>query len=100
MRSNVEGTFDTVYKHAERVAATVNVQPNQPRICRQQLHCPNAAASTIEEWYQINAAIPFLDHIISDLSCRFSPLAKRSSTLLCLVPSVLCTDKMYHFQRY
>ena len=100
MRSNVEGTFDTVYKHAERVAATVNVQPSQPRICRQQLHCPNAAASTIEEWYQINAAIPFLDHIISDLSCRFSPLAKRSSTLLCLVPSVLCTDKMYHFQRY
>lgn len=97
MRSNVEGTFDTVYKHAERVAATVNVQPNQPRICRQQLHHPNAAASTIEEWYQINAAIPFLDHIISDLSCRFSPLAKRSSTLLCLVPSVLCTDKNVSF---
>uniref|UniRef100_A0A1X7U5A7 Uncharacterized protein n=1 Tax=Amphimedon queenslandica TaxID=400682 RepID=A0A1X7U5A7_AMPQE len=81
------------------MTASVNVEPSQTRICRQQLHCPNAAtnASTIEEWYQINAAIPFLDHIISDLSCHFSPLAKRSSTLLCLVPSVLSTNENVSF---
>uniref|UniRef100_A0A1X7VGM0 DUF4371 domain-containing protein n=1 Tax=Amphimedon queenslandica TaxID=400682 RepID=A0A1X7VGM0_AMPQE len=66
LRSNINSTFDTIYKHAERMAASVNVQPSQPRICRQQVHHPNAAtnASTIEEWYQINAAIPFLDHSI------------------------------------
>ena len=32
MRSNVEGTFVTVYKHAGTVAATANVQTSQPRI--------------------------------------------------------------------
>ena len=95
MRSNDEGTFDTVYKHAERVAATVNVQPSQPRICRQQLHRPNAATSTIEEWYQINAAIPFLDHIISDLSWQ------KDHPLYCAWYHLYCAlIKMYHFQRY
>uniref|UniRef100_A0A1X7VHL2 HAT C-terminal dimerisation domain-containing protein n=1 Tax=Amphimedon queenslandica TaxID=400682 RepID=A0A1X7VHL2_AMPQE len=99
LRSNINSTFDIIYKHAERMAASVNVQPSQQRICRQQIDRPNAAtnASTIEEWYQINAAIPFLDYIISDLSFRFSLMAKRSSTLLCLVPSVLSTNEIVSF---
>lgn len=53
LRSNIDSTFDTIYKHAERMAASVNVEPSQPRICRQQIHHPNSAtnASTTEEWY-------------------------------------------------
>ena len=45
--------------------------------------------STIEEWYKINVAIPFLDHIITDLQVRFSAYGKTASSLCCLVPSVI-----------
>ena len=41
-----------------------------------------------------NVAIPFLDHVISDLETRFSPLSVTSSTLLGLVPSVLCSQEV------
>jgi len=39
-------------------------------------------------------AIPFLDHVITDLEARFSPLSVTSSTLLGLVPSVLCSQEV------
>ena len=44
--------------------------------------------SSVEEWYKINVAIPFIDHIIADLETRFSPLTKTASSLLHFVPSM------------
>ena len=35
-----------------------------------------------------NMAIPFIDHVISELETRFNPLSATSSMLLGLVPSV------------
>lgn len=76
--------------HAEHMAAAVNVQASKPRSCERQRNRPNVATTTIEEWYRINVAIPFVDYIITDLESRFSSLAKRAASLLCLVPSILC----------
>ena len=53
----------------------------------------------------MNVAVPFLDHIISELDSKFSAVAQTSSRLLGLVPSILCfqsevdiseTVQLYH----
>ena len=64
MRKNIEEEFHKVYQQSERMATAVNVQPSKPRSCARQRHHPNADAETIEDWYRINEAVPFLDHII------------------------------------
>ena len=79
-----------MYLQAERMGVAVNVQPSKPRSCVHQRHRPNADADTIEEWYKVNVALPFMDHIIVELETQFSVLAQTSSKLLGLVPSVMC----------
>ena len=73
-----------------RTAAAGDVEPCKPRSCAGQRHSPNADETTIEEWYKLNVAIPFLDHIIAELEAQFSPLAKISSKLLKLVSAIAC----------
>lgn len=91
IRENVDTEFHKVYTQAERMAAAVDVEPCKPRSCARQRHRTNIATESIEEWYRINAAIPFLDHIMTELDERFSVLAETSSQLLQLVPSILCS---------
>lgn len=61
------------------MAVAVDVEPCKPRNCARQRHRPNIDSETIEEWYRINAALPFLDHIMTELVERFSVLAQTSS---------------------
>ena len=37
-----------------------------------------------------NVAIPFLDHILFNLDSRFSPLSTTATSLLTLVPAIIC----------
>ena len=48
-------------------------------------------ANSPQEYYQRNVAIPLLDHIIMCLDQQFSPSAIIATSLLGLVPSILCS---------
>ena len=89
LRQNIDSSFYNVFEHAKRMATAVNVELSKPRSCSRPRNRPNVVACTVEEWYKINVAIPFMDHIISDLESRFSLHAKTASLLLCLVPSLI-----------
>ena len=89
-RKSIDLEFHKMYLQAERMGVAVNVQPSKPRSCVHQRHRPNTDADTIEEWYKVNVALPFMDHIIVELETQFSVLAQTSSKLLGLVPSVMC----------
>ena len=91
IRNDIQADFNQVYKQSERMATAVNVEPSKSRTCARQRSRPNAEAETVEEWYKVNVAIPFLDHIITELDSQFSALAQTSSRLLGLVPSVMCS---------
>ncbi len=75
-QKNINNEFHKVYLQAERMGESVNVDPSKPRSCARQHNRPNAAAENIEDWYRINVAIPFIDHIITQLDSQFSGLAK------------------------
>ena len=48
----------------------------------------------MQEHFLRNMAIPFIDYVITELETRFTPLSATSSTLLGLVPSVLCNQEV------
>ena len=90
LRTSIDVEFHKIYLHAERMAVSVSVQPCKPRTCERQRNRPNVATTSIEEWYKVNVAIPFIDHIIADLVSRFSPLARTASCSLCFVHKYRC----------
>jgi len=65
IRKNISVQFHVIYQQAERMASKVNATVLKPRNCRKQCHHPNADMENIEDWYRVNVAIPFLDHIIT-----------------------------------
>ena len=76
------------------MAEKVDVQHAKPRTAGRTRNRVNAPAESVQEHFLRNVAIPFLDHVITDLEARFSPLSVTSSTLLGLVPSVLCSQEV------
>ena len=91
LRETVANDFTKIYDQAVRMADKVDVQPAKPRTARWMRNRANAPAESVQGHFLRNVAIPFLDHIITDLEARFSPLLVTSSTLLGLLPSVLCS---------
>lgn len=90
-RRKVQVGFQAIYDQSVRLAEKVGTIPSMPRITGRQQHRSNATAESVFEYFKKNAAIPFLDHIISDLDEQFSCLAITASSLLGLVPTVICT---------
>ena len=78
-----------MYQQAERIGASVNVEPSKPRTYIHQRNWSNGETGTMEEWYMVNVAVSLLDHIISKLDFKFSTVAQTLSQLLGLVPSIL-----------
>ena len=89
LREKISNEFNKVYQQAETMGASINVDPSRPRSCARQRNRPNIATDSIEDWYKVNVAIPFIDHIIAELDSKFSQLANTASQLLCLVPSIM-----------
>ena len=89
LRANLPTHFDEIYDQAVTMAEKVGVAPTAPRIAERQRHRANAPAADPKEHYRVNVAVPFFDHIISELDDQFSSLTLRVSKLLGLVPSVI-----------
>ena len=89
LRANLPTHFDEIYDQAVTMAEKVGVAPTAPRIAERQRHRANAPAIDPKEHYRVNVAVPFFDHIISELDDQFSSLTLRVSKLLGLVPSVI-----------
>ena len=92
LRTNLPIHFDEIYDLALAMAEKVGVAPTAPRIAERQQHRANAPAVDPKEYYRINVAVPFLDHIISELDDQFSGLTLRVSCTLTLAAwtSSLC----------
>ena len=92
-RNNVNSSFAPIYAQSVRMAEKVGRTIGMPRIASRQQHRSNVEASSPCEYFQRNVAIPFLDHIIMCINQQFSSSAFIATSLLGLVPSVLCSPK-------
>ena len=73
------------------MAEKVGTSAEMPRLTSSQEHRSNAEAQIPRECFQRNVAIPLLHRIIMCILEQFSPSAKVATSLLGLVPSVLCS---------
>ena len=89
-RQDVDKGFGTVFKQCQRMGEAVESPITMPRITARQQHRSNQESLTPEDYYKKAVAIPFLDHLLTSLNDQFSKSAIIASSLLGLVPSVLC----------
>lgn len=62
--------WEELYYKAVNIARTVGVEPSMPRNNGRQRNRPNVPANTPSEFWRLNMYLPFIDHLITDLSDR------------------------------
>ena len=93
-RENRDTSFAPIYAQSTRMAEKIGATVAMPRITSRQQHRSNVEASSPSEYFKRNVAIPFLDHILTCINQQFSSSAVIATSLLGLVPTVLCTKKV------
>jgi len=71
MGADMDEMYDDAHEKIMAMAAKVRVAPRAPRVAARQRYRANTPVPTTEEYYRINVAAPFLDHIILQLGERF-----------------------------
>ncbi len=70
-RNDSKESFAPIFKKAATYAEDhYDVSPSKPRTTGRQTQRANAPAETPEEYWRVNAYIPFLDHLITELRDR------------------------------
>ena len=89
VRSNIEEEchewFEDASILADKIGATVSV----PRITGRQEHRNNAPSVNPESHYRVNVAIPFIEHLLEEMSSRFSEDNRIGAEIFPLVPSAV-----------
>lgn len=88
MRSDVVASFRQIWDLALRLALSVDVTITMPRVIGKgkQVHRSNVQCTTAEEYYRLNLYIPFLDHVVTQMTERFSAQFDIVRQLSSLVP--------------
>ena len=71
-RNQIDLYHRSWFNKARKMAVEVSDDIKAPRVCRSQQHRSNTPSNDVESHYKLNVAIPFLDHLISEMSRRFS----------------------------
>ena len=77
LRDDVSNYSSCIYEHSSRIANNSKVSIDIPRISRHQQHRANHETHSTEEYFKVSVVIPFLDHLISELSIRFDDHTKQ-----------------------
>ena len=93
-RKNSEKSFNQIWLEAQKMGEQAGIELECPRITKHQAHRGNIEAPTPEEYYRLNAYIPFLDYMLSQLNERFSSHNQAIFHLSALIPS-LCNQFEY-----
>jgi len=86
-RSDIETQFKMLFTNASRCAQKHNVLVSIHRRCSRQTAHENHPGSTSEECYRQSLAVPFLDHLISEIDTRFTSHSLTAMRCLGIVPS-------------
>ena len=88
-RKREDQAFNSIWAGAEQLAAKYDFVPSKPRTAGRQKHQENAPSQSSAEYWKFNAYLPFVDHLINQLSDRLaspSRVSKRNIYCLGLLP--------------
>jgi len=86
LRENIDDYSKRIYDHSCRLAEKSGIPVSMPRISQRQQHRSNPEHTSVEDYFKKSIAIPFLDHLISDISSRFTSHSKQAASLQGLLP--------------
>ena len=86
-RSGIDEQFHLIFINATRCASKHSVAITMPRRCGRQTTRENHPGDTAEEYYRRSLAIPFLDHLKSDIESRFASHSLLAIKCLSIIPS-------------
>jgi len=89
VRSNIEEECHEWFEDASRLANKIGATVSVPRITGRQEHRNNAPSVNPESHYPINVALPFTDHLLEEMSSRFSEDNRAGAKIFALVPSAM-----------
>ncbi len=87
LREDIDGYFKRIFDYSCRLADKSNIAVSMPRVSHHQQHRSNPQHTSVEDYFKKTIAIPFLDHLIADLSSRFTSHNKQVASLQILLPS-------------
>ena len=86
LRQKVSDYLAHIYAHNSRLAEVSKISISMPRISQRQQHRANQPYHSVEEYFRHSVTIPFLDHLISELSLRFDEHTKKAALVQHLLP--------------
>ena len=86
IRENVEKEFETVYKSISKTISLHDKNELSIPRCGRQTFRSNVEADTPQVYWRCTVFLPFLDHLLSELSSRFTEHNKRAIEGLQLLP--------------
>ena len=87
---NCIGTYHSCwFKEACNIAGLVDATVKHPRLCGRQIYRDNNPANDTSEYFKVNVSIPFLDHLLQELSFRFSDKNSVVIKGLSLIPKLM-----------
>ena len=90
LHKNCDKTFiDEVWRSCQILAATAEIDLIPPRRCGRQTKRNNVPSTSTEEYCKLAVFIPTLDHLISELGCRFSRIHEHATQGMFLIPDNL-----------
>lgn len=99
LRNNVDMYHDVWFGEVDKLAIAVGTELSLPRLCGRQTHRSNIPSQTPKEYYRRIITIPLLDHMISEMSTRFTKHQQQALSGLVLIPSVIITKPLLEATR-
>ena len=70
-----------IFEHSSKIAEKSGISVTMPRIRMCRKHCSNPEYDSCEDYFKKTVMIPFLDHLINDISSRFTNHSKQAASL-------------------
>ena len=89
VRNLIDQYHNVWFEEASSIAENIGAAVCFPRIVSTQINRSNIPATNAVDYYKRNIAIPFLDHILNELSSRFSDEHLVAYNCISIVPAVM-----------
>ena len=86
VREDIDNYSQRAFEHSSRIAEKSNIPISMPSVSKRQQHRSNPEYISVEDYLKKVVAIPFLDHLVSDVSSRFTHHCKQVAALQELLP--------------
>ena len=86
LRENIDDYAHRIFEHSSRIANQYQIAISKPRLSLRQQHHSNPPTDSVEEYFKVTVTIPFLDHLLSDLTSRFAAHVKQTASIQKLLP--------------